>query len=167
MAAISDDQRAEVIRLFDEGLSRNEIARRTGVSQGSVTSICAAADRRFDRAATKDAQAARVVDLAAARIDLAVRLKDAANAMLDMIDQPFTVYAFGGRDNTFNSAELDSAPVDARRTIVTSAAIVFDKLTKIVESTPEGLGAADSLLDQVVAGLQRFDADGDDDDLAE
>lgn len=164
MAAITDDQRDEILALFDQGLTRNEIARRTGVSAGSVTNICIANGRRFDRSATKDASEARRVDLAAARESLAQRLNVAANAMLDMIDQPFTVYAFGGRDNTFNKAELESAPVEARRTIITSAAIVFDKLSKIVESTPEGTVEAVSVLDRIEA---EFDGEFDGFDDAE
>ncbi|PRB01764.1 hypothetical protein CQ044_16580 [Microbacterium sp. MYb64] len=100
--------------------------------------------------------------MAQARTDLAWRLEAAANTMLDMLDKPFTVYAFGGRDNTFNSAELVSAPVDARRTIITSAAIVFDKLSKIVESTPEGTGEAETVLDRIEAGIDAEFTDVDD-----
>jgi transcriptional regulator with XRE-family HTH domain len=157
MATITDDQKAEIRALFDQGLSRNEIARRTGVSAGSVTKIINDSGRSFDRSATKDATRAKQLDLAAARLSLAERLNDAAHAMLDMIDQPFTVYAFGGRDNTFAQATLDSAPVDARRTIITSAAIVFDKITKIIDSTPtESVAEAESVLDRLEA---EFDAE--------
>ncbi len=46
--AISDDQRAQVIHLHTQGLSRNEIARATGVSAGSVTNICRDAGLSFD-----------------------------------------------------------------------------------------------------------------------
>ncbi|WP_146116816.1 hypothetical protein [Microbacterium sp. MYb64] len=162
MAAITDAQRDEVTRLHAQGLSRNAIARETGISTGSVTRICTAAGLAFDRASTKDATRARAADMAQARTDLAWRLEAAANTMLDMLDKPFTVYAFGGRDNTFNSAELVSAPVDARRTIITSAAIVFDKLSKIVESTPEGTGEAETVLDRIEAGIDAEFTDVDD-----
>ncbi|KJL37060.1 hypothetical protein RR49_01172 [Microbacterium ginsengisoli] len=162
--AINDTQRDEVLRLHAQGIARNEIARRVGISAGSVTNICNAHHRSFDRSATKAAQAARSLDLAAARLKLAERLDVAANAMLDMIEQPFTVYAFGGRDNVFNSATLDSAPVDARRTIITSAAIVFDKLSKVIESTTEGSADAESVLDRLEA---EFDGEFTDVDDAE
>lgn len=163
MAAISDAQRDEVLRLHSEGLSRNEIARRTGISAGSVTNICTDNGRSFDRSATKDAQAARSIDLAARRLNLADRLDVAANAMLDMIDKPFTVYNFGGKDNTFNSRDLGSAPVEARRTIITSAAIVFDKISKVIESTPaDGTEAAESVLDRIEATFEDEFSDVDD-----
>ncbi|WP_167131936.1 hypothetical protein [Paramicrobacterium chengjingii] len=151
---ITDQQRLEVLALQAQGIARNEIARRTGVSAGSVTRICQAADRNFDRSAVKDAIEARQVDLADARLNLAYRLNNVANDMIDMIDQPFTVYNFGGKDNTFEQAELDSAPVEARRTIVTSAAIVFDKISRIVErDTSTGVESAHSLLDSLAAGF--------------
>ena len=100
--------------------------------------------------------------MAEARTALAWRLDAAANSMLDMLGKPFTVFNFGGKDNTFNSAVLDSPPVDAVRTIVTSAAIVFDKLSKVVESTPEGTGEAETVLDRIEAGIDAEFADVDD-----
>ncbi|ANP74525.1 hypothetical protein [Cryobacterium arcticum] len=155
--ALTDAQRDEILSLHDKGLARNEIARQTGVSAGSVTNVCAANDRTFDRSSTKDAQAARSVDLADARLTLAHRLNTAANDMLDMIDKPFTVFNFGGKDNTFAEATLDSAPVEARRTIVTSAAIVFDKLTKVLEKDTSGVITANSLVDALIAGFEAQD----------
>lgn len=151
---ITDAKRAEVLKLHDEGLSRNEIARQTGISAGSVTRICHAADRTFDRSKTKDASRAKQVDLTEARLNLAHRLNTVANDMLDMIDKPFTVYNFGGKDNTFAEATLDSAPVEARRTIVTASAIVFDKISRIVEKDNGGLDQAVGVLDQIAAGFQ-------------
>lgn len=160
--AISDAQRAEVLRLHTQGLSRNAIARETGISTGSVTRICTAAGRAFDRAATKDATRARAADMAQARTALAWRLDEAANSMLDMLGKPFVVFNFGGKDNTFNQATLDTPPVEAVRTIITSAAIVFDKLSRVVESTPEGTGEAESVLDRIEAGIDAEFTDVDD-----
>ncbi|MDF2508464.1 MAG: hypothetical protein K0Q52_2323 [Microbacterium sp.] len=151
---LTDAQRDEVLRLHAEGLARNEIARQTGISAGSVSNICADNDRAFDRSATKSAQEARSVDLTERRQRLAERLDVAANDMLDMLDGPFTVYNFGGKDNTFNSQELDSVPVDARRTIITSAAIVFDKLTRIVEKDASPVDGAAGVLDTFAAALE-------------
>ena len=151
---ISNAQRERVLELHAAGLSRNDIVRTVGISAGSVTRICQAAGRAFDRASTKDATLARTRDMAQARIDLAWRLEKAAVDMLDMIDRPFTVFNFGGKDNTFEQAELPSAPVEARRTIVTSAAIVFDKLSRIVEKDTGGLDDAVGMLDTLAEGFK-------------
>lgn len=154
MARISDEQRAQVLALHTQGLPRNEIARQTRISAGSVTNICKQNDRAFDRSATKDAQAARAVDLTEARLNLAHRMNTAAIDMLDMLDKPFTVFNFGGKDNTFAEATLASPPVEARRTIITSTAIVFDKITRIVEKDNGGLDQAVGVLDQIADGFK-------------
>lgn len=73
---IPDDQREEVLTLARSGLSRNEVARRTGVSTASVSRICAAAGVSFDRAPTAAAVEARIIDLKAARANLAGNLLD-------------------------------------------------------------------------------------------
>ena len=153
MAKLTDETRADILRLHSEGLSRNEIARRTGVSAGSVTNVCTENDRTFDRSATKDASEAKRVDLADARMNLAHRMNAAANDMLDMLDKPFTVFNFGGKDNTFSSEVLSSVPVDARRTIITSSAIVFDKISRIVEKDNGGLEQTVGVLDALAGNL--------------
>jgi hypothetical protein len=151
--AINDDQRQRVLTLHSEGKTRNEIARATGVSAGSVTNICRDAGLSFDRSATKHASEARAVDLAAGRIRLAEKMLAASEDMLDVIDGPYEVYNFGGKDNTFESRVLDSAPVEVRRNVITTAAITFDKLTRIVEKSDTGLEQAAGVLDQIADGF--------------
>jgi len=149
--AISEDQKAEVLALHAEGLARNEIARRVGIAAGSVTNICRAEGLTFDRSETKQATEARAVDLAAGRIRLAEKMLAASEGMLDVIDGPYEVYNFGGKDNTFESRVLDSAPVEVRRNIITTAGITFDKLTRIVEKSDTGLDVAVGVLDTIAA----------------
>lgn len=154
MAQITDDQKTEVLALHAEGIARNEIARRVGISAGSVTNICRDAGLTFDRSETKQATEARQVDLAAGRIRLAEKMLAASEGMLDVIDGPYEVYNFGGKDNTFESRVLDSAPVEVRRNIITTAGITFDKLTRIVEKSDTGLEQALGVLDTLADGLQ-------------
>ena len=83
-----------------------------------------------------------------------IRLDEAANGLLDMLDKPFTVYNFGGKDNTFNSAVLDAPPVEAQKSIITAGAIVFDKLSRIVEKSDTGLEQAVGVLDTLAEGFR-------------
>jgi hypothetical protein len=152
--AISEDQKTQVLALHAEGIARNEIARRVGISAGSVTNICRAEGLTFDRSETKQATEARQVDLAAGRIRLAEKMLAASEAMLDVIDGPYEVYNFGGKDNTFESRVLDSAPVEVRRNIITTAGITFDKLTRIVEKSDTGLEQAVGVLDTLAEGFR-------------
>lgn len=153
MAAISDAKRDEVLNLFDQGLSRNDIARRTGISAGSVTNICTAAGRAFDRSATKRASEARTIDLAAARLEFASEMSLAALELLRTRDKPYLVYAFGGRDNVYREHELARPPVEVVRNIVTTAGIAFDKATRVVENPIEDTAAVDSMLDELIVEL--------------
>lgn len=150
---ISPEQRQQVLDLHAQGLPRNEIARQAGISAGSVTNICRDAGLSFDRSATKQATAARSVDLAAGRLRLAEKMLAASESMLDTIDEPYLVYSFGGRDNDYNEHTLDSAPVEVKRNIITTAGITFDKLTRIVEKSDTGLEQAAGVLDQIAEGF--------------
>lgn len=151
---ITDEQRAEVLRLHSEGLARNAIARETGISAGSVTLICTENGRSFDRSATKRATEARAIDLAAGRIRLAEKMLAAAEDMLDRIDDEYVVYNFGGKDNTFEQRTLETAPVEVRRNIITTAGITFDKLSRIVEKDNGGLDEAVGMLDALADGFK-------------
>lgn len=152
--AITDDQKAQVLALHAEGHARNEIARRVGISAGSVTNICRAAARTFDRSETKQATEARQVDLAAGRIRLAEKMLAASEGMLDRIDDEYVVYSFGGKDNTYAEHTLMSAPVEVRRNVITTAGITFDKLTRIVERSDTGLDQAVGVLDTLADGFR-------------
>lgn len=68
--SITDDQRAQVVKLCSEGHGRNAIHDLTGVSLGSVTNIIKAAGLTFDRVGPREATAARQDDLAERRSQL-------------------------------------------------------------------------------------------------
>lgn len=146
-------KRAEVLTLLRDGVSRNEIARLTGVSTASVSRIAKDAGLSFDRSQTQAATKARTIDLAAGRVRLAEKMLAASEAMVDRIDDPYLVYNFGGKDNDYNEHTLDSAPIEVRRSIIVTAGITFDKLTRIVERSDSGLEHAAGVLDQIAEGF--------------
>jgi hypothetical protein len=164
-ATFHDQNGAKARALFDEGLSCAQIASKLSVSKATVSRWAAYEGLKFDRAKTAAATQAKQVDLAEARLILANRMFAAAEDMLDMLDKPFEVFNFGGKDNTFNSARLDRPPVEARRNIITSTAIVFDKLTRIVEKDNGGLeqavGVLDSLADSLSAAAELVRAESE------
>lgn len=77
VSPLTEEQRASVIEAASRpGATRNGVARETGVSEGSVTKICAEAGVTFDRSQTEAAVKARVIDLRAGRVSLAGDLLD-------------------------------------------------------------------------------------------
>lgn len=149
--ATFDAQRAR--ELHAEDLSCREIAKALGVVPSTISRWAEREGLAFDRSRTAAATKAHTVDLAAARIRLAEKMQAATEDMLDRIDDPYLVFNFGGKDNTFESRELDSAPVEVRRNIIATAGITFDKLTRIVEKSDTGLDQAVGVLDQIAEGF--------------
>jgi predicted transcriptional regulator len=99
---ITEQKRQEIRDLHGQGLSRNEIARRAGVSNESVSKICAAAGLTFDRTATETATKAKQVDtkkvralLAADSITTARKALDRINVMLDDEEAEFAIRDLG------------------------------------------------------------------------
>lgn len=159
-AATFDAERAQ--ELFTAGLSCRAIARELGVAPSTVSRWAKGQRLSFDRAQTAAANEAHRVDLAAGRIRLARKMLDAAEDMLDDIDEPYLVHSFGGKDNVYSEHLLDSAPVEVRRNIITTAGITFDKLSRIVENTADGADDAKSMLAQLgrALGIGQETSDG-------
>jgi len=158
-----DSKRAQARVLFDRGLSCRAIATELGCSTSTVSRWAKAEGLVFEaRARTATASAVRKFDMAAARSRLAQKMTDNADRVLDTLNGPYLVYNFGGKDNTYTEHTLDEAPISARREAQTIGAIAFDKLSKALELTPEGLTGAESLLDRIEADLKHLDSDDDD-----
>nr|WP_280116204.1 helix-turn-helix domain-containing protein [Leucobacter viscericola] len=148
----SDPKRARMHELHAEDLSLSAIARELGVAKSTVSRWAKEDNLSFDRSQTADAVAAKSIDLAAGRQRLAEKMLAASEAMLDRIDDPYLVYNFGGKDNDYKEHELESAPVEVRRNVITTAAITFDKLSRIVERDPDVSGAQ-SVVQSLEAGI--------------
>ncbi len=98
-------------------------------------------------------------DLAADRLLLAQKMMVIAHEALDQLDAPYLVYNFGGRDNSYEEHLLDSAPMEVRHAAMRLAAIAFDRATKVLEKTSDGLVSAHSLLDSLASGFARAAAE--------
>lgn len=151
---VDEETREGVREAIRSGKSRNDVAREFGLSGSTVSGIAETAGLSFDRSSVEAATKARSIDLAAGRIRLAEKMLAATEAMLDRIDDPYLVFNFGGKDNTYEEHTLDSAPVEVRRNIITTAGIAFDKLTRIVERDSGGLEDAVGVLDQIADGFR-------------
>lgn len=130
---VTDETRSRLLQALREGMTRNAASREFGIAAATVTKIAKAEGISFDRAKTAAAVEAHRIDLAASRQLLAEKMMTAAHEMLDDLAKPYVVYNFGGKDNTFNSHEFATPPVEVKRNIMTTAGIAFDKATRIVE----------------------------------
>lgn len=143
----SHNKRAEAKSLAQTGMSCRAIALELGVSRTTVSRWAKEDGYTFDRSKTDAATTARQFDMHAARIRLAEKMTANADKVLDSLDNPFLVYSFGGKDNTYREHTLDEAPMSARREAQTISAIAFDKLTKALEGQEEaGVTAGKAML---------------------
>lgn len=145
--------RARVAALHAEGKGRNAIAAELGLGNSTVTRIAKALGLDFSRAQTAVAVQARSTSLADMRTRLAEKMAAIADEQLDRARQPYLVYSFGGAENTYNEETLDQPPAEAVRTMVATAAMAFDKVTKYLEKDTSGVETAHSLLDTLAAGF--------------
>lgn len=143
-APISDDQRALVLAEAGTGASRNEVARRTGVSTASVSRICSAAGHTFDRQRTIKATVARVVDLKAARVTLA------GDLLGDVQEARARMHAATDERAFFDMARSVGQLVGAHARIVG------------IDGPPDDADQARSMLGAIAEGLGRLypDIDG-------
>lgn len=152
---VTDEDRAEIIRLHGEGLGRNEIARRTGRAQRTVSVICAEEGLTFDASMTEDATRHRVAQLAALRADTALDLHLDALKLTQQMWEPATIYNFGGKDNTYRSRQVNEPPAIDKKALMSAAGIALEKSLKLVPPADDtGIEDAQSVLGQLMVGLK-------------
>lgn len=158
-----DSKRAKARELYDEGYSCNAIARELDCSPSTISRWAQGEALSFDRSQTAMAVRAHTIDMAEDRLLLAKMMVVNAQDALGMLDRPFEVHSFGGKDGDFHSHVLHEAPIEARRNAQAIAAIAFDKLTRVVEKSNAGLEEALGTLDMVAntleAAVEMYDAE--------
>ncbi|MER5213691.1 helix-turn-helix domain-containing protein [Streptomyces sp. NPDC002838] len=152
---VTDEDRAEIIRLHGQGKGRNEIARLTGRAQRTVSVICAEEGLVFDASMTEEATRHRVAQLAALRADTAVDLHLDALKLTQQMWEPAVVFNFGGKDNTFRSREVEEPPAADKKALMTAAGVALEKSLKLVPPADDaGADDARSMLGQLMRGLK-------------
>ena len=133
----SPEEEEQLKQLNEQGVGRNEAARRLNKS---VTAVYRASNRlglHWNRERTSKAVAAHQEDLKARRADLASALLDDAERMRVQLFEPYTVYAVGGRDGHFNSEELEEMPPSEKRALLNAIGTALDKSLRLAEFDSE------------------------------
>lgn len=141
----------QIIALHAEGLGRNEIARRTGVSFATVTAYCQEHGLTFDTSKSALAVAIQTVNLDQARKDLAAAMVLRAQESLEAFDAPATIVHYQPATDTTNGGfrehVLEVPTFADQQRIMTMAAIAFDKATRLTERGGGANEATIGLLD--------------------
>lgn len=126
-------ERKRIARLHAEGKTRNDIARAVGRSASTITKICTELGLSFDRTATKAATEAKVADAKSKRADLMNQLLDESKRMLDQLWSPTILHSFGGKDNTYNSKNVDHPLFRDQRDIMGSVSLALTASMRLDE----------------------------------
>ena len=157
MRLVTDEDKAEIIRLHGLNLGRNEIARQVGRSQRMVSIVCHAAGLEFDVSRTEEATRHRIAQLADRRAMLAEALQDDAERLSAQLWEPAKVFNIGGSANKYTEHEVDEPPADAKKALMASAGIAIEKSLKLVppeREDLEGLAAVDAWLRGMMPGAE-------------
>ncbi|MBL3664522.1 hypothetical protein JL475_00480 [Streptomyces sp. M2CJ-2] len=159
---MAEDRWNEFRDLHAEGLGRNMIARRMGITASVVSRTADHLGLTFDRSKIQAAADARKADVEERRSLLASQLLDIAEDSLARIYRPTTVYSFGGAKNEYNDHVFDEAPVAERVKLMTAAAIAVDKSLKLIPpGESSGADDAKSMLGKLAEGIAALAAQGD------
>lgn len=151
----TDAQKAEALDLYErEGPAAVED--HLGIPSSTVYDWAKKAGVRTVRnERTREAVEAAQVDNAKRRAELAGRLLEDAERLRRQLWQPCTVFNFGGKDNTFEQAEIPEPDFRAKQAILTSVAIAVDKSMKLElhdRDDSSGLEAVDAWLRGIIHG---------------
>lgn len=152
---VTDQHRERVADLHARGYGRNAIARELGFSPATITTITRDLGLDFDRAATKQAVAARKADAAAKRSELEDLLLDDALRLRAAVHQPHTYREYGGKDFIKREWTQDEpAPVDKLK-LMQAAGNAIDRAIRLGEmDRADEVDAARSML---VSLFEQFD----------
>lgn len=168
--AITEAERARILELHGEGMSRNAIAREVGRSPGSVSNVVHAEGLSFERTAEViQATQAKQLDNRGKRARLEELLLDDALRLREQLWEPTLVYNFGGKDNTYEEHHLDRPDFGGQQAIMRTVGVAIDKAVKIaeVDSARQDAGPVVSLLGALVDGFrEKYREDDTDDERA-
>lgn len=152
-----EDRWDELRELHARGLGRNAISREMGITNSVVSRTAAHLGLDFDRSKIQAATQARLADLAERRALLAEDLQGDAEKLRAQMWEETTVYAFGGKENTFNDHTFDEAPAAEKRALMGTAGMAIDRSLKLAPAeASSGLDAAKSMLGSLGEALTAF-----------
>lgn len=155
-------ERAQIIEWIEQGVSRNEIAKRAGRSGSTISGIAKAEGLEFGgRTKVAAATEARRIDNRARRSEISAALLEDAMRLRGQMWEPCTLHSFGGKDNVHNSIDL-AEPIfaDKLKAMQAAASALGRHIDLERHDAEEKAASARSLLSQLgeALGVSKPDA---------
>ncbi|AUS31700.1 helix-turn-helix domain-containing protein [Rhodococcus qingshengii] len=153
-AGWSDEDSRRLTELHAEGKSLHFIAGEIGRSKQTVSRYAKSLGLEWDRATTAKAAEAVHVDNKARRVALEERLLVEAQKIMDQLWEPTVVFAFGGKDNTYEEHTLTQPTFGDQKAIVQTATTAIRESTRLHEmNAGQNTDHAKSMLVQMQEAL--------------
>lgn len=131
-------ERRRITELHAAGRSRNDIAAELGRSGSTISKAAAALGLSFDRSTVQAATAAKVIDAKARRAEeMNALLADAKRLRLQLF-APCTLHSFGGKDNTYNTVDVDQPLFADQAKIMQAYGIAIEKSLRLDQHDGDG-----------------------------
>lgn len=153
---LTDDERQRIRDLHAAGLGRNAIAEELSRSGSTISKAAADMDLSFERGEeVASATAAKVADAKARRALLMHELLDDAEKLRGQLFAPTTIHSFGGKENTYNSQNVEQPLFRDQRDIMQSVSTAITASIRLDQHDADGgADGAKSMLGALAAGLQ-------------
>ena len=126
---VTNSHRQEIQDLHAQGVSRNDIARRIGLSPGTITRVCRELGLPFTNPQTAVASNKRQAEFTALRQKIATELLGDVQKLRKQLWEECVIGNFGGKENTWNQVTLAQPTFRDKQAILTAAGIAWDKAT--------------------------------------
>lgn len=151
---LTDKDRQHILKLHQEGLSRNAIAKKTGRGLATITRTVHAAGRTFDRRTPLEATANAAADRKTRRNQLMDDLLTDAAKLRTQLWQPTKLVNFGGKDNTLAETTLDEPLFVDKKNIMSAVGMAVDRLIKLEALDAEnGKTEVESMLIKLIGSV--------------
>lgn len=139
----------KVMRLARQGKSCREIAKAIGFSRQTVSLIAKDKGHQWGVVNTKRADEARRAYSAERRAGQVLALAEKLDGVIGRIDSAYTVFGFGGKDNVFNSEQLERPDAKATNELASACyriTATMKQLHDFESGSDESMSAVDEWL---------------------
>lgn len=151
---MSEDRWDEFRELHAQGMGRNAISRKMGITACVISRTAEHLGLDFDRSKIQAATVARLADLAERRSLLAEDLISDAEKLRSRIWEDHLYWDWGGKDHDYDERTHEATPAD-KRALMGAAGMAIDRSLKLAPPEVSGGGEEDakSMLGNLFNGL--------------
>lgn len=150
---VSDEERSQIIKAVRAGGTCRAVADEFKRSPSTISKIAKAEGLSFDRSQTKAATKAKQEDNRERRARITSQMLSDIEKLQSQMFAPTTVYNFGGRDNTFETADIPEPSFRDKRDITAAISNLMGRVldTERIDRPDAAGGVLEGIVDHLAA----------------